>query len=89
MLQDEGPLVVPPAFAGQSHMARGRPQGRWLTAAGRPPLSGGDVKSKKRISMGVEIAWRACRFAANSGSLEGAQPGDVSLASMLTKLGRS
>ena len=88
-MQDEGPLVVPPAFAGQSHRAQGRPQECWITAAGRPPSTGGDVKSKKRTSMRVEIARRACRFAANSGSLDGAQPGDVSLASVVIKLGRS
>jgi hypothetical protein len=79
-MQDEGPLVVPPAFAGQSQMAGDRPQERWITAAIRPPLSGGDAETRV-ISVRVEIAWRACRFAANSGSLKGAQPGDVSLAS--------
>ncbi len=87
-MQDEGPLVVPPAFAGQSHRARGRPQGRWITAAGRQPSSGGDAETRV-VSVRVEIVWRPCRFAANSGSLDGAQPGDVSLASVVIKLGRS
>lgn len=91
LLQDEGPLVVPPAFAGKTRLGAGLPASVWLAnGSARPFSSKGNGKRwsclrQRSPVRGALEEWKSFGGPAasqpHSGSLEGAHALDMSLAS--------